>query len=483
MKALNEKYSRDLASARLLFSIILVLALHITASSQVKFPLKLSPNKRYFTDQNDKPFPILGRTSWCVISQPVTDYKFYIENTISHGFNSIEMSVICHWPQSNYPPHNGRGDLPFLKRIDGKTWNGALVYQNINMECPDFTTPDETYWAYVDEFLNYCESKGILVFFFPAYLGAAGTHEGWMNELVANGPDRMKEYGSWVARRYKDQKNLIWMLIGDMGKFTPEQKDAEAAFITGLKSVPGQQSVHYSAEPQSGQNSADQADFGHEMTLNGVYTWQGTDIPALGNKAYARNPVLPAFLLEEPYDEEGPDGNKFNPNAIQPVRRFQWWGWLSTGGGYIAGNGFIWAFIDLWWQRHLNTKACLDMEHLNKLIKSVNWWELVPSGQAGMKKLIVEGGFTPADSGYVASAATPSGNLLVAYLPPAHRGSIKVDMTALKGKARARWFDPTSGEMITLSGSLLDNSGTMEFTTPGLNKNGEGDWALILYVL
>ena len=480
MKSPKVFYSRSGFITRLLLTFILFCLMQLMLPAQARFPLKVSADKRYLADQDDRPFPILGRTSWCVISQPVADYEAYIANSISHGFNSIEISVICHWPQSNYPPHNGRGDLPFVKKLDGKVWNGSLVYSDISRQCPDFTKPNEEYWQFVDTFLNYCESKGILVFFFPAYVGAAGTHEGWMNELVANGPERMQKYGRWIAERYKDQKNLIWMLIGDMGKFTPEQRNAEAAFIVGLKSVPGQQSPHYSAEPGSGQNSADQADFGNEMTLNGVYTWKGTDIPLLGNKAYSRTPVLPAFLLEEPYDEEGPDGNKFNPNAIQPVRRFQWWGWLTSIGGYMAGNGYIWPFIDLWWERHLNTKGCIDMERLNHLIRSVNWWELVPSGQNGMRRLIVAGGNTPADSGYVASAASPSGKLLIAYIPPAHRGTITVDMSVMTGKIRARWYDPVSGDIYSVQGSPFDNKETHEFTTPGKNQNGEADWALIL---
>src|SRR6185437_12922567 len=96
------------------------------------------------------------------------------------------------------------------------------------------------------------------------------------------------------------------------------------------------------------------------------------------------------FLLEEPYDEEGPDANDVNPNATQPVRRFQWWGWLSTIGGYMAGNGYIWPFKDSVWERHLNTQAALDMSRLNGFIRSVKWWTLVPSALAGMDGLIMD---------------------------------------------------------------------------------------------
>ena len=94
------------------------------------------------------------------------------------------------------------------------------------------------------------------------------------------------------------------------------------------------------------------------MTLNGVYTWElKVPVPYLGRKGYSHEPPMPAFLLEEPYDEEGPDGNNYNPNATQPVRRFQCGGWLSTIGGYISGNGYVWPFVDPVWQEHLETQA------------------------------------------------------------------------------------------------------------------------------
>jgi hypothetical protein len=466
--------------SRLLSIIILFALLPVVTASQVVFPVKISANKHFLIDQRENPFPILGRTSWCVISLPESDYKKYIENTVLHGFNAIEMSVICHWPQSNYPPHNGRGDLPFLKRLNGSVWNGALVYGDMKSEAPNLTTPNESYWNYVDTFLAYCESKGILVFIFPAYLGYSGTKEGWMKELLANDTEKTMAYGKWVASRYKNQKNLVWMLIGDMGKFTPEEKKVEDALIKGLKSVPGQQSTHYSAEPGGGSNSADQPDFGDEMTLNGVYTWGTVPIATLGRKAFSRKPEMPAFLLEEPYDEEGPDGNRFNPHAIQPVRRFQWWGWLTSIGGYIAGNGYIWPFIDNWWESHLNTQATLDNERLNAFIKSIRWWDLVPSGISGMKTLVTIGGSADTKNDFVAASATADGSLLVAYLPPENNGPITLDMTVLKRKITAYWFDPTKGTEVPIAGSLLNNKGTHQFTHPGKNSNGQNDWVLKL---
>ncbi len=283
---------------------------------------------------------------------------------------------------------------------------------------------------------------------FPGYAGYPSEKEeqGWMKELVANGI-KTEQYGTWIASRYKKRKNIIWMLLGDKGQFTTEQAKAEAALIKGLKSVTGQRSVQYTAESNSGENAAENAQFGHEMTLNASYTWElKTPVPYLARKAYAHSPAMPSFLLEEPYDEEGPDGNNYNPNATQPVRRFQWWGWLSTTGGYVAGNAYIWQFIDPVWQQHLNTRGALDMARLNRFVKSIAWWKLVPSGLNGMKNIVTDQGNIDTAAAYVSAAAAKDGSLLVGYIPPAHTGSISIDMSVVRGKITARWFDPTNAK-------------------------------------
>ena len=450
---------------------------------QVAFPLKISNDKRYLVDQNNKPFPILGRTAWFLVSQSEDGYKTFLDNTIKHGFNSIEISVIMHWPMGNHAPFNADGEAPFTKRLDGTPWKGNLVYDTISKQSPDLLTPNEKYWSLVDKLLGYCESKGIAVFMFPGYVGYNGQEQGWMQELIANGPSKTEQYGAWVATRYKNRKNIVWMLLGDLGRFNEEQKQTEAALIKGLKSVKGQQSRQYTAEAQSGENAADNIHFGHEMTLNGCYTWDlKVPVPYLARKAYAHDPAMPAFLLEEPYDEEGPDGNNYNPNATQPVRRFQWWGWLSTTGGYIAGNAYIWQFVDPVWQQHLNTQGAMDMERLNGFVRSIRWWGLVPSGLNGMRTLVTNRVNVDSTATYIAASATKDGSLLVAYVPPDFSGTVSIDMTALSKTSYGYWFDPTSGKYVAIAGTPFPNKGNREFPTPGKNSKGENDWVLVLTI-
>ena len=147
-------------------------------------------------------------------------------------------------------------------------------------------------------------------------------------------------------------------------------------------------------------------------------------------------------------------------------------------GGYVAGNGFVWPFVDPAWRNHLDTQGSRDMGRLNAFIRSVPWWQLVPSGLGGMRTLITAGGGNDADAGYVAAAATPAGTLLVAYVPPAHAGSITVDLGALSGTVRARWLNPTTAAF-TAIGSF-PSGGAMTFNPPGNNGTGQTDWVLVL---
>ena len=455
-----------------------------TGGASVAFPLVASSNGRYLQDQSGTPVPILGRTAWFLLSRPVADYGDFLTDTLSRGYNAIEVTVMPHDLRGNNPPHNGANDVPFLKRLDGGTWSGSLSYTNASTEAPDFTTPNEAYWSFVDTFLATCESRGVLVFLFPAYIGATAGDEGWGQEILANGPTRMTTYGAFIASRYKSRKNIVWMAGGDMGTgsypFSQALTDAENGLLTGMKSVSGQSSVHFSAEWASESIGTDQTSFGSLMTLNGTYSWTGKEATQ-GRRAYGHTPALPSYLLEEPYDEEGPDGNAVNPNATQPVRRFQWWGWLTTIGGYISGNGYVWVFKDtpVSWRSHLGTPGTLDMGRLNAFIRSISWWQLVPSGLSGLKTLVTAGGGSDGDAGYVSAAATPTGTLLVAYVPPAHSGTVTIDMTAMSGaNVRARWFNPTTAAYTTIG--TYPNTGSQAFTPPGDNGSGNADWVLVL---
>jgi len=437
------------------------------------FPVFYSSDKRFLQDANGKPLPILGRSVWFITSLSAADYRMVIDDSVARGFNAIEFHVINHDSRGNHAPFDGSGRMPFLKRLNGSAWNGALSYGS-NDQMPDFTTPNEAYWLEVDQLLAYCESKGVLALMFPAYAGYPNTDQGWMNEMLANGATNMQTYGSWIATRYKDQKNLVWMMGGDRNFFNQEIP-VENGLLQGVQGVMTQ-SRYFSAEWSGNTTGTNEPTFGSAMTLNSAYSWDS--VTPQSRSAYAHAPAEPAFLVEEPYDEEGPDGNNIDSYATQPVRRYEWWGWLSTIGGYVAGNGYVWPFSNANWQAHLDTQGSRDLGRLNMLIESIEWWRLVPSELNGMKRLITGGNSDPASTDYIAAAADPAGSLLVAYVPPAHNGTFAIDMSAMNATALARWFNPATGAYTTIGN--FSATGTQVFAPPGDNGSGYHDWVLLL---
>ena len=97
-----------------------------------------------------------------------------------------------------------------------------------------------------------------------------------------------------------------------------------------------------------------------------------------------------------------------------------------------------------------------------------------------MGELLTSGQGSPSAEDFVAAAATRDGKLLVAYVPPAHSGSVTIDMSIVGSDMHGRWFDPTNGKYTDIAGAPFRNDGPRTFSPPGVNSAGEGDWVLVL---
>jgi len=91
---------------------------------------------------------------------------------------------------------------------------------------------------------------------------------------------------------------------------------------------------------------------------------------------------------------------------------------------------------------------------------------------------------TCVDTGHVGNndcalaAKSADGSLGIIYTPVSH--NMTVAMGNFAGLVTARWFDPTNNTFTSISGSPFPNSGTHNFTPPGNNHAGDGDWILLL---
>lgn len=163
----------------------------------------------------------------------------------------------------------------------------------------------------------------------------------------------------------------------------------------------------------------------------------------------------------------------------------------TTSAASITDGSVTWSCVTGNWKTSLTSAHAADFARMSTFMQSLPWHRLQPSGLGGMKTLVTSGAGTcitlasPGDSEVggddcVTAAATSTGESLVAYVPPAHTGSITVDLTAMAAgsTARSRWFDPTAGTYASIG--YFAAIGSLTVTPPATNGAGGTDFVLVL---
>ena len=212
--------------------------------------------------------------------------------------------------------------------------------------------------------------------------------------------------------------------------------------------------------------------------LNASYTYSPTYIQVL--HGYNQKPVAPDFLVEAHYDLERV-GDPIDFGSPLILRKQDYWTMLSGGVGQFYGNGFSWSFRE-GWKDQIDTPGVQQLGIWARFFSSLRWQDLVPD----QAHAVVTGGLGTygnvetkvSVSDYLTAARSHDGSLVVAYMPTSR--TITVNMGSLSGPARGRWFDPSNGSYQDAAPGVLDNSGSRQFTPPGKNHDGDGDWVLLL---
>lgn len=408
------------------------------------YPLKVAAGKRFLVDQHNAPFLMQGDAAWSLIVQlSDSDVERYLANRRQKGFNTIMVNLIEH-KFCDHPPLDLAGDAPF-------------------MTSGDFSRPNEKYFAHADGVIRKAAENGIVVLLYPIYLGYKGTQEGWVEEALANGPEKCLNYGRYLGKRYRGFDNIVWMMGGDRHPGTALE-DVDLIAL-GIKEY--DQRHVFSAHCDGDHSAVEDYSGGGWLSFNTTYT--GGIVHRKLLEDYNRQPALPFVLIESSYEGE------HNASDVQ-IRRQAYWSILCGGFGHVFGNNPIWHFdgpglftVNTTWQQAMDLPGSVSMEIWGKLFHSRNWYDLIPD----QKHEVVTRGlgeFRGLD--YLAAARTSDGNTVIAYMPS--KRTISVDMSKVTGRqVKAWWFDPRNGKA-TVAGTF-PASGTREFTPPG-----DGDWVLML---
>lgn len=441
------------------------------------FPLTVETNGRYVKDASGNPWRLKIDSGWEVCTMPVlADWQQYLDDRLSRGFDSIIIQMTDSLPGSGRPnpASNGAGGaLPFLKNTSGTTWDGDPGFTNHDA---DWSSPNETYWDWIETVVSQACSRGMALLANPCYLGVNFGTEGWYQTLInsANTQTVCYNFGVYLGNKFKNYHNLIWVMGGDMTPTAASEGETRLhKILEGIQSTGDTGLVTAHWQPNS--IATDVSAFLADMDLCAVYYYGTTASTSpkypKSRTAYGAASPLPTFLFESTYEGEHSVTNT-------KVREFAWTSYLSGIAGLMFGNNPVWIF-DTGWQAALSSTGAQMMNRLHTYVDTISdWYNLVPHGLGGIGTLVTAGGGTSGNDDYVTAAATPAGTWLVAYVPNSHSGSVTIDMSKLTGSVLAKWFDPTNGTYSTIG--TYSNTGTQAFTTTGNNSAGAGDWVLQL---
>lgn len=428
----------------------------VPSGQSIAWPLKVSGDGRYLVDQNEQPFLLVGDSPWSLIVEPpAAQAERYLDDRKAKGFTALLVNLLEH-KFATQPPKLRDGTPPF-------TTPG------------DFDTLNEAYFRHAERIVRQAGERGLAVLLCPAYLGYGGGEDGFFQEMLRNGPQKIRGYGRAVGRRFRSHPNVIWIVGGD---FTPppEQRWTVDELAAGLREEDPAHliTVHY------GPNTAAAAIYGDRswLQLNSVYDYR-EDLYEPCLEQDSRSPRLPYFLLETAYEGE-------HQASAARIRRQAFWPLLSGAFGVLYGNSPIWHFGSRGvydrggdWVAALNSRGAEDMARLIAAFRQRPWWQLRPDRD---QRLVTAGGGTFGQLDYVTAARSEDGTLGLAYVPSTgtDRREFTLDLTRFRGPVTARWFNPTDGRYTAIQASPFDHRQPQRLTTPGNNGTGDNDWLLIM---
>lgn len=151
--------------------------------------LQVSANQRFLQFENGQPFFMLGDTGWLLPERlDRAEAQYYLQKCRVAGFNTVLIQVMDGTPSFNI---YGQQSLPAgwdLSKADP-----AGVY---------------SYWDHLDYIIKLAEMNGI-------YIGMVTI---WGSQVKAENinAQQAKAYGKFLANRYKNSPNIIWVMGGDI---------------------------------------------------------------------------------------------------------------------------------------------------------------------------------------------------------------------------------------------------------------------------
>lgn len=360
----------------------LFVAVHAATSEKpwANGKLKVSSNQRYLQFENGKPFFWLSDTGWLLPERlDRAEAQYYLQKCRVAGYNTVLVQVM-----DGVPSYNIYGQPSLPAGWDMSKADPEGVY---------------SYWDHMDYIIKLAEQNGI-------YIGMVAI---WGSQVKAEtiNAQQAKAYGKFLAERYKNSPNIIWVMGGDIqGDIHPEVWQALA---TTIKSIDHNHIMTY--HPRGRYTSAKWWSKAEWMDFHTFQSGHRKYGQRMGNKDYpipdnteednwmyvdstwAYKPMKPVLDAEPSY-EDIPKG-LHDPNEERwqdyDVRRYAYWSVFAGSCGHTYGHNAIMQMLkpgyptsygsdgaEKSWYQALNDPGFNQMKYLKDLMLTMPYFERVP---------------------------------------------------------------------------------------------------------
>jgi hypothetical protein len=397
---------------------VLPLAAGVLAEVPV-YPVKVSPNGRYFVDQKGEPVFWLGTTQWQLFRDNTPEQAAAIlANVKDKGFAFVQVMLL------------GVGDGTRPSAKGDKPWTSY-----------DPLTPNEAYFRGVDTVIESARRNNVNI-------SMTLYHQRWRSLITAkNG----RAWAKWLAGRYKDVPTIVWSMTPEARQeFVPVLRELAAGLREGDG---GTHIITFKPDPAPYSSS-----FIHDekwLAFDSMQTWSSVNlIYPMVTKDYGLKPVKPVLMAEGAYEAGSEYGFDVTPLW---VRRQAYYSYLC-GGHFTYGHNDSWRMLPTW-KKALDAPGAVQMGVLRKVfLDRKEWWRLVPD-----QSILASGGNTKGDVLNLA-ARHEDGKWIMVYLGAKAAFSVRMDKLTAARQAKALWIDPKTGA--SAPAGSFPATGVRAFSTP-----------------
>lgn len=408
--------------------------------------LQVSENGRFLQFENGRPFFWLGDTGWLLPERLDRDEAaYYLKRCAGAGYNMVQVQVVNGVPAFNVYGQMSMSDGFKFDAVDSKGVYG--------------------YWNHMDYIIDCAASQGIYIGMVCIWGGLVKA--GLMDE------EQARSYGRFLAERYKDRKNIVWIIGGDIqGNIRTEVWDALA---TTIKSIDHNHLMTF--HPRGRCTSARWFNDRSWLDFNMFQSGHRRYGQRMGNKdypipdnteedswmyvdsAWSYKPVKPV-LDGEPSYEGIPQGLHSADDPLWKacdVRRYAYWSVFAGSCGHTYGNNNIMQFARPGvsgayfadgerkpWYKALNDPGFNQMKYLKHLMLALPYFDRIPD-----QTIVVGNG-----EKYRRLAATRGEDYLMVYNYTGQ--DMKIDLTKISGSRKNVWWMNASDGTVKYIGDFPD---------------------------